>query len=221
MKGVIEYFEKSNTYIIILMNMPLILICGLIDFLTGIEFDFSFFYLIPISFTAWYAGKNNGIYLAIFSEIVWFSADLLGGHMYSSIIILLWNSLMRFILFMIIALLLSNFKLKMYNQYKSELLLQKNKAIIETLQKFTALIAENIINQNAKIINWINKKKNRGEKVSEDVDKASHIIGLSMQLLSEASFVYPYNGDLHKDPDKYLEFLKNKLTQINLDFPAD
>lgn len=191
------------------------------DFISGIEIDFTIFYLIPISATSWYAGKSYGIYLSIASEIVWFFADMLGGHIYSSITILLWNSFMRFILFITIALLLSNFKAKIQKHYESELLLQKNKIIIFTFQKLTAMIAENIINQNAEIIKWINKKKNKGESVSEKVDKASQIIGLTMELLSKTSFVYPYRENFPVDPDTFLELMKKNLAQINKNISKD
>ena len=221
MRKIIESFEKANTSVIIIVNISLLLICGLIDFLTGVEFDFSIFYLIPVAVTSWYAGKHHGIFLSVISEIVWFFADLFGGHIYSSIIILLWNSLMRFVLFVLIALLLSNFKSKMHKFYQSELLLEKNKTIIKTLQKLTALIADNIISQNAEIIKWINKKKSRGESVSDKVDKASQIIGLSMKLLSETSFIHPYKDNIPNDPDTYLELMKENLSQINRNISPD
>ena len=122
---------------------------------------------------------------------------------------------MRFTLFVIIALLIARFKSKMQKIYQSELLLEKNKTVINTLQQLTALIADNIISQNAEIIKWINKKRSRGESVSEKVDRASQIIGLSMKLLSETSFIHPYKQNIPNDPDAYLELMKKKLSQIN------
>jgi hypothetical protein len=208
-------FEKLNTSVLVLTNFLLILILGLIDYKTGVEFDFSIFYLIPISIISWYTKKSFGIYAAISSEIIWFLADIIGGHIYSSTFILLGNTLMRLCLFISITLLLSNFKLKLKKHYQIELLLQKNKNIIEASQKLTAIISENIIQQNAEILMWVNKKKNNGENVSKVVDKASQIIGLSMKLLSESSFMYPYENNSSVDSGMYLELMKNKLSQIN------
>lgn len=215
MRSIVKFFEKLDTSVIFLINFPLILILGLIDYQTGVEFDFSIFYLIPISIISWYTNRNFGIYAAIGSEIIWFLADIIGGHIYSSTFILLGNTLMRLCLFISITLLLSNFKLKLKKHYQIELLLQKNKNIIEASQRLTAIIAENIIQQNAEILMWVNKKKNKGENVSKVVDKASQIIGLSMKLLSESSFMYPYENDSSVDSDKYLELMKSKLSQIN------
>jgi len=167
MKSIIKSFNKFDTFAMVLTNFLLIFILGLIDYQTGIEFDFSIFYLIPISVLSWYTNKRFGIYAAIGSEIVWLLADIIGGHIYSSTLILLGNTVMRLCLFISITVLLSNFKLKLKKHYQIELLLQKNKNTIEASQKLTALIAENIIQQNAEILMWINKKKNKGENVSK------------------------------------------------------
>jgi len=217
LKNLIEIFEKLNNTSLILINILLILILGLIDFLTGVEFNFYIFYLIPISLTSWYAGKRLGILSAIISEIIWFIADILGGHIYSSTFILFGNSMIRLCLFIAIAMLLSYFKVIQKKQYQSELSLQKNKNIIETFQTLTAIIAENITQQNAEIIIWLNKKRNKGENISQKVEKASHIIGLSMKCLSETSYLNPYRDNLSVDSESYLESLKQKLSEINKD----
>ena len=221
MKDIIALFEKLDKKIIILTNFPLILILGLIDYLTGVEFGFSIFYLVPISFISWYGSKSSGIHAAIISEIIWFAADMLGGHIYSSTLILLGNSAIRLCLFIAIALLLSSFKQKQQKQYKTELSLQKNKDVIEAFQKLTVLIAENIIQQNAEIINWVNKKKNKGENVSKRVEHASKIIGLSMKLLTEASFINSYSNEVPIDAESYIQSLKKKLSQISRDMSSD
>lgn len=221
MRHTIEIFEKLDNSFLIIINVLLLLILGLIDFLTGIEFDFSILYLIPISVTSWYANKRLGIFSAIISEIIWFIADMLGGHIYSSTLILFWNSVIRLCLFITIALLLSYFKLIQKKHYQSELILQKNKLIIETFQKLTAIIAENITQQNAEIIMWLNRKKNKGENVSKRVEKASQIIGLSMKYLSQTSYVSPYRDDFYVDSESYLELLKRKLSEINIEVNSD
>ena len=215
MKNIIESFEKLDNSFLILIKISLILILGLVDFLTGVEFDFSIFYLIPISITAWYASKRLGILSAMISEIIWFAADILGGHIYSSTFILLGNSIIRLCLFIAISMLLSNFKQTLKKQYQSELALQKNKNIIETFQKLTAIIAENITQQNAEIIMWVNKKKNKGETVPQKVEIASQIIGTSMRYLSETSYQNPYRDNFSVDSESYLETLRQKLSEIN------
>ena len=158
--------------------------------------------------------KKTYIY-GIISEIIWFIADILGGHIYSSIFILFGNSVIRLCLFIAIAMLLSYFKIVQKEHYQSELSLQKNKNIIETFQKLTVIIAENITQQNAEIIMWINRKKNKGENVSSKVEKASQIIGLSLKCLSETSYLNQYRNNLSVNSESYLDSLKQKMSQIN------
>jgi len=87
-----------------------VLIMGVLDFLTGYEISFSIFYLIPISFLVWYSKKIYGILLAFLSMVVWLTVDFLGIHTYSSDIIYLWNALVRLGFFMIVVYLISIIK---------------------------------------------------------------------------------------------------------------
>lgn len=218
MKNIIQFLYNLNPTALILSNTAFIVLLGLVDFYTGIEFSFSIFYLLPISFTSWLGGKKAGLFAGILSSIVWFVADITGGHHYSSTIILIWNSFMRLTLFCMISIILSNFRENIVKRYQDELVNQKNKTIISTTQKITTLIAKNITVQNSEIIKWINHQKENGHRVSESLEKASHIIGSSLHILSEISFVDPYLGDSHADADKYLETLKTKLSMINDNF---
>jgi diguanylate cyclase (GGDEF)-like protein len=80
---------------------------GLLDTLTGYELSFSLFYLIPISLTAWYAGRRIGISLAFISALTWLVADFFAGHFYSHPFIYIWNALIRLGIFVIVAFLLA------------------------------------------------------------------------------------------------------------------
>lgn len=221
MKSIFKFFDNLNPAVIIIANFIFILFLGSIDYLTGTEFSFSIFYLLPISITAWYAGKSAGIFASIVSAIVWFMADITAGHIYTSTLILIWNTIMRLSIFFIFSMLLSSIKSYLHKTYQDELLLQKNKNIIDTAQKITVMISENITEQNSEIIKWLNKKKNKGESVSESVERASQIIGLSLQMLSETTFVHPYTSGSSTDADMYLDLIKNKLSQINKKLSTD
>jgi len=96
---------------IIILSILLILLVGGVDHLTGFELSFSIFYIIPIALASWYASLNIGIFLSLFSAIIWFVADLLSGHVYSYNIILFWNVLVRLGFFIIVSLLLARMKI--------------------------------------------------------------------------------------------------------------
>ena len=99
--------EKPSRPLVISLGFVIIGAIGLSDFLTGYEFAFSLFYVIPITFVTWLMGRRCGIVASLTSAIVWFGADAATGHPYSHPLIPVWNSLIRLSFFVIITLLLS------------------------------------------------------------------------------------------------------------------
>ena len=101
------------------MGFTLIGLIGIIDFLTGYEFAFSAFYVLPISLVTWVTGRQIGLLASFISAVVWLTADLATQHPYSNPFIPVWNTLIRFAFFVIITLLLSALRIAM--QRESEL----------------------------------------------------------------------------------------------------
>jgi diguanylate cyclase (GGDEF)-like protein len=105
---VIEDLEKiKSERLKILMEFALIGVIGIIDFLTGYEFSFSLFYVIPISLVTWHTNRWFGITASLASALVWFWADMASGHSYINLFVPIWNSLIRLVFFIIITLLIS------------------------------------------------------------------------------------------------------------------
>ncbi len=210
-----QFVESINKVVLMLINIVSILLLGVVDYTTGMEYSFSIIYLIPISFSSWYIGKKSGFILAILSALIWFMTDIIGGHFYSSTINLAWNSLIRLILFLIIANFIYYFKDAIIKSHHKELVLQRDKIVIDTFQKLTMMIVNNITLQNAEIIKWVNEMKKKKENAPDVVVRSSRVIGESLQILSEVSFVSPYIADAGKDVDQYLELLEKKLSKAN------
>jgi diguanylate cyclase (GGDEF)-like protein len=102
----IERLEKWSKPLWAGIGLILIIGLGVLDYLTGYELSFSLFYLIPISFVAWFVGRRSGIAASILSAIVWLLADILSGNHYSHDIIYVWNTAIRFGFFIVVTLLL-------------------------------------------------------------------------------------------------------------------
>lgn len=212
-----QFIEGINKKVLVLINIVSILLFGVVDFTTGMEYSFSIIYLLPISFSSWYIGKKAGFFMAILSAFLWFMTDIISGHFYSSTVNLVWNSLIRLILFLIIANFIYYFKDEIIKSHRKELVLQKNKIVIDTFQKLTMMIANNITLQNAEIIKWVNERKEKNESAPDVLIKSSRVIGESLHILSEVSFVSPYVADAETDVDMYLELLKEKLSKVNIE----
>lgn len=83
-----------------------VLILGVIDYLTGFELSFSFFYIIPVSMIAWSLGRKMGLTFSVLSATVWLTSNMLSGQEVSTPFVGAWNTLLRFGFYAIITILL-------------------------------------------------------------------------------------------------------------------
>ncbi len=211
MKGLLRTLNGTPQSVIIFMSIVVVIFLGFVDYLLGPEISFSIFYLFPIAIVSWFVGFKTGIVLSIVSAAGWLVADLLAGHVYSSAPIPYWNALMRFGLFFIIAWLLTEVQRYLNVLHKRKLQVVQERATTQTLQKLTTLLAENITAQNSEIIKWVEERRQKDQKVPEEVEKASNIIGSSLHVLTEMSFLAPYSGNGQED---YINTLKRKMEEI-------
>jgi diguanylate cyclase (GGDEF)-like protein len=81
-------------------------ILGFIDYITGFELSFSFFYLLPVTMVAWTAGKRAGLVFSVLCASIWFTSNLLSGETFSHQFIGFWNTLLRFGFYAVVTTLL-------------------------------------------------------------------------------------------------------------------
>jgi len=99
-------------------NRAVLLIAGFIgvalvasaDYLTGYDRAFGFFYLLPVTFAAWFVGEQAGIVISCVGALAWHIANMEGSAASSSPAILYWNSATRLGFFLVVAILLSKLK---------------------------------------------------------------------------------------------------------------
>jgi diguanylate cyclase (GGDEF)-like protein len=92
------------------VSLVAVVLLGMIDFLTGYELSFSLFYLIPISAATWFVGRRLGLTVSSASATAWLIADIASGHGHSTLLINLWNALIRFGFFVFVTLLLAGLR---------------------------------------------------------------------------------------------------------------
>ncbi|MBI5209621.1 MAG: HAMP domain-containing histidine kinase [Elusimicrobia bacterium] len=87
------------------------LLVAAIDYATGVEVGFSIFYLFPVSFVAWHAGRRWGLAVAALCAVLWhFMEYPLGGRPVGHPAIAVWNAVMRGGYFVLAVLALSRIK---------------------------------------------------------------------------------------------------------------
>ena len=108
MERTLERLFAHNPAIRRLLIILITTVLGIIDLVTGYEYSFSVFYLLPVSIAAWYDQFKITVLTIMLSGMTWLIADIHAGHHYSNTFIPLWNAFVRLGFFSIVAFLLIN-----------------------------------------------------------------------------------------------------------------
>lgn len=95
---------RLNAAWVVVLATVLITLASYLDNLSGRNFGLSAFYLIPICWACWKAGRNVGIFMAVISSIAWL---YLNGFIYKHPLIAYWNAFMLLVLYLVVVFLLS------------------------------------------------------------------------------------------------------------------
>lgn len=134
--------KESRVWVWAVLSVACALVLGLIDWLTGYEVNFLVFYFLPVSFAAWYLGLAASVSLAILSALIWFGADVLSGHTYSSSVYAVWNTMIRLVSFLTIGWSVT--RLKHSTDHKRETIESLRRALseIKVLETFLPICAQ-------------------------------------------------------------------------------
>lgn len=105
-KRVHRYLQGLRASACLILALLATLLLGILDYSIGPDLSFSVFYTVPIMLAAWYGGWRVGLAIAIVSAGVWLTADIAAGSQYSTLLIPVWNTLVRLVFFLIILRLL-------------------------------------------------------------------------------------------------------------------
>jgi hypothetical protein len=126
----------------IIIAVVSVLILGVVDWLTGYELNFFVFYFLPVSLSAWFLGFGVSIALAVLSGIVWFIADALTGHVYSSHVYAIWNAVIRLASFVAIGWSISRMRHALDREHEAKTALGRMLSKIKVLEAFLPICAE-------------------------------------------------------------------------------
>jgi hypothetical protein len=104
------FFEKREKPFWISTGVVLVIILGILDYVSGIELNISLFYLIPIFMAVWFINGEMGLLFSFVSTIVGFLVNYSGGKTYSSISIYVWNTVLRLGFYLVVVWLGNNLK---------------------------------------------------------------------------------------------------------------
>jgi diguanylate cyclase (GGDEF)-like protein len=112
----LAFLDRQNKATLWGIVVLLFILLGLVDYATGAEVSIAFFYLIPISLASWSLGKRPGMVAALIATIIWQGSNLLSGGGPTNPAINIWNTVFRLGIFLIFAVLLSEFRIVLQQQ---------------------------------------------------------------------------------------------------------
>ncbi|MDD2735019.1 MAG: GGDEF domain-containing protein [Desulfuromonadaceae bacterium] len=111
LKKFYTFFESKSWIFNFFIGLACSLVVILLDVTDNQEYQFSFFYMFPIGFTTWFAGRYFGGLLALICSFAW----AIDNHTHLSLA-LIWNTFSTIGVFLTISILVSKVK----NMWESE-----------------------------------------------------------------------------------------------------
>jgi signal transduction histidine kinase len=103
---IVEYLSRKSRATFVIIGLIVVAHIGAMDYATGTTVLMAF-YLIPICFVAWFAGRIPGVIVALASAAAWYVAKLLVADTVDSPWKLFWAATMRLMVFAISAVLMA------------------------------------------------------------------------------------------------------------------
>lgn len=102
--------DESGVRVLALSATLLIFGIGLADYTTGYHLSVGLFYVVPVSLLSWYGSRRAGVLGSAFSALTWLAANFYSAPPEIARSIIVWNTLIRFGFFAIIAFLLASLR---------------------------------------------------------------------------------------------------------------
>jgi diguanylate cyclase (GGDEF)-like protein len=108
--AIIELLDRKYKAFLLVGALLFVVCVSIVRYLTGPEFAFSVFYVLPISLVSWHVGRWAGILVSTFSVLAWLAADLAMVGSYSHFFVPILNEALRYLVFLTISFILAALK---------------------------------------------------------------------------------------------------------------
>lgn len=116
----IQRIERLPKYIVFTFALLFVILLGFLDYISGTEFSFYIFYVIPVLFIVWFAGKRYGFILCGFCFASWYVDTFYNRGIDLNNLLLFWNILVELSFFTVIIFLVSGLRNAIKKQEESE-----------------------------------------------------------------------------------------------------
>ena len=97
-------------YLVVAGAAGMVLLIGLVDYLTGSEVSIALFYLVPIAFATWFVGQSAGLFLAGLSGAIRLPEIWLTTHPFSHPFASYWNAVIELGFFVVFTCVLERLR---------------------------------------------------------------------------------------------------------------
>jgi len=125
-----------------LLTVIIVFALGVVDWRTGYELNFFVFYFLPVSIGAWYLGFVGAVSFAILSAGIWFGADILTGHTYTSHFFAVWDTLVRLVSILAMGWSVSKIRVLLDHEREVTETLRRSISQIKVLETFLPICAK-------------------------------------------------------------------------------
>ena len=216
----ISKIQIKNKIVALLVTFLLILLIGVLDYISGVEMSFFIFYLIPILFIAIQDNSSSGVIImnALLSSVVWFIAEYF-LEVYTYPLIPYWNAFLRFIVFAIVG------KLAFHLNQKHRMLVETNKELEhlnEEKNKLIGIAAHDLRNPISIIFSFSDlllsnrfyKMDTNAGKIVEYIRETSSNTLILLEKLLDMSKIESASIEISLKVQDYIPFIK-KYIAIN------
>ena len=123
MNSIVRNTNDIPKWLLYSAAIVVVIIFGIVDYLTGQEYAFYIFYVIPLLFVVWYIGKVWAYVLVILISFAWITDDFYNRSEIFSNSVIIWNTAIQLSFFLIIIFLFSSLK----NSLERERLVEEEK----------------------------------------------------------------------------------------------
>jgi len=102
--------EKLPKYLLFFISLLLVIVIGFFDYISGTDLSFYIFYVFPVLFAVWFAGKSWGFAITFFCFAAWYFDSFYNRTLEMNYWIVFWNIFVEFSFFAIMIFSVSALK---------------------------------------------------------------------------------------------------------------
>jgi signal transduction histidine kinase len=110
MLRIVKQLESRSRFALMALALFVMVVIGLVDYLTGHEISLSVFYLLGVALAVWFVGRGAGALVSLLSVAVWVTGDFASGARFSNIMVPTWNAVVLLTFYLVVVWLLGNLR---------------------------------------------------------------------------------------------------------------